>query len=237
MSTNFIITIISAILGSGIISTIISHVLYTKKLKKEQSMKANYGSGVKTAKALLKLREILQDGNIIEIYDAETVMHQENFNATDHNTLYPAILSNKASLEQFISEVDQFRKEYENYLDCDIALRVVLIDRYLYQLMLFMKNYEDKFWPTFGTLFIIYVQKMLHSCDKRAIRKINMQKYKLEYHNGRKWKCLRPKLLEKPFNNTLLMRIKNNNLSDIEIAVIGEVIEEIKSKNHKQVEK
>ena len=232
MNSTFTVTIITAILGSGVISTFISHILYTQKLRKEQSMKADYGSGVKTAKALLRLREILQKGDTIEIYDAEMIMHQEDFSAIEHNVLYPAILTDKAHLEEFMSEIIQFRKEYENYLDCETALKVVLIDRYLSQLMIFMKNYEDKFWPAWGTLFIIDIQKILHSCDKSAIRKINAQKYKLEYHNGRKWKYLRYRLLEKPFGNTLLMKMKNGNLSGMEQLVFSEILGEIRPDNN-----
>ena len=76
MNTSLIVTIITAILGSGILSTLISHALYTRKLKKEQSMKADYGAGVKTAKALWALKELLSNGSAIEIYKAEKVMQE-----------------------------------------------------------------------------------------------------------------------------------------------------------------
>lgn len=47
-------TIITAILGSGILSTLISHLLYTQKLKKEQLMKSENGIGRKMITNLWK---------------------------------------------------------------------------------------------------------------------------------------------------------------------------------------
>lgn len=51
-------------------------------------------------------------------------------------------------------------------------------------------------------------------------KKNKQTKYKLEYHNGLKWKILRRKLLEKPFNNTILVRMNKGDLSEMERQLI-----------------
>lgn len=227
MNTSLIVTIITAILGSGILSTLISHALYTRKLKKEQSMKADYGAGVKTAKALWALKELLSNGSAIEIYKAEKVMQEPGFSTLDGNVIYPEILNDKESLLKFLEALRQFRKEYEFYIDCELALKVVLIDRYLSQLILFLNSYSEKYWPDWGAIFIDDIQNLFHQCDKCIIKKINRQKYKLEYHNGLKWKILRHRLLEKPFNDTILVRMDKGNLSEMERQLIVGTAREI----------
>ena len=66
-------TIITAILGSGILSTLISHLLYTQKLKKEQLMKSENGIGRKMITALESAQELMEELNFIEIFEAEAV--------------------------------------------------------------------------------------------------------------------------------------------------------------------
>ena len=126
-------TIITAILGSGILSTLISHLLYTQKLKKEQLMKSENGIGRKMITALESAQELMEELNFIEIFEAEDKFKDPNFRAVDGDVLYPAIMGDSESLQKFHTAIRQFREKHERYIDCKTALYIVLLDRYVMQ--------------------------------------------------------------------------------------------------------
>ncbi len=223
-------TIITAILGSGILSTLISHSLYTQKLKKEQLMKSENGIGRKMITALESAQELMEELNFIEIFEAEDKFKDPNFRAVDGDVLYPTIMGDSESLWKFHTAIRQFREKYERYIDCKTALYIVLLDRYVMQLLLFASQFEEKYWPRLGTIFIVDFKRISHKCEKRLIRRINKQKYKMEYHNGIKWKILRKSALVKMWEKTILFHLlENKPLKRIEEAAVNEVFSEIES--------
>lgn len=224
MDKSIIIAIITSIFGSGILSTVISHILYSRKLKKEQGMKSEFGVGVNTARALHELKNVLKCLDSIEIYNAEEAMQDKTFSALEGNIIYPEIMNDKQSLNMAYSKIRDFRMTYEDYLDRKTAQRVILIDRYLMQLMIFLKGFEEKYWPMLGTIFIIDIQKILQSCDRCVTSRINHQKYRMDIQHGRRWNWSRKIQLEKPFNKTLLMRMKNGKTDELEKRAISEVM-------------
>ena len=223
-------TIITAILGSGILSTLISHLLYTQKLKKEQLMKSENGIGRKMITALESAQELMEELNFIEIFEAEDKFKDPNLRAVDGDVLYPAIMGDSESLRKFHTAIRQFREKYERYIDCKTALYIVLLDRYVMQLLLFSSQFEEKYWPRLGTIFIVDFKRISHKCEKRLIRRINKQKYKMEYHNGIKWKILRKFALVKMWEKTILFHLlENKPLKRIEAEAVNEVFSEIES--------
>ena len=223
-------TIITAILGSGILSTLISHSLYTQKLKKEQLMKSENGIGRKMMTALESAQGLMEELNFIEIFEAEDKFKDPNFRAVDGDVLYPTIMGDSESLRKFHTEIKQFREKYERYIDCKTALYIVLLDRYVMQLLLFASQFEEKYWPRLGTIFIVDFKRISHKCEKRLIRRINKQKYKMEYHNGIKWKILRKSALVKMWEKTILFHLlENKPLKRIEAEAVNEVFSEIGS--------
>ena len=223
-------TIITAILGSGILSTLISHLLYTQKLKKEQLMKSENGIGRKMITALESAQELMEELNFIEIFEAEDKFKAPNCRAVDGDVLYPAIMGDSESLQKFYTAIRQFREKHERYIDCKTALYIVLLDRYVMQLLLFSSQFEEKYWPRLGTIFIVDFKRISHKCEKRLIRRINKQKYKMEYHNGIKWKILRKFALVKMWEKTILFHLlENKPLKRIEAAEVNEVFSEIES--------
>lgn len=223
-------TIITAILGSGILSTLISHLLYTQKLKKEQLMKSENGIGRKMITALESAQELMEELNFIEIFEAEDKFKDPNFRAVDGDVLYPTIMGDSESLWKFHTAIRQFREKYERYIDCKTALYIVLLDRYVMQLLLFASQFEEKYWPRLGTILIVDFKRISHKCEKRLIRRINKQKYKMEYHNGIKWKILRKSALVKMWEKTILFHLlENKPLKRIEAAEVNEVFSEIES--------
>lgn len=223
-------TIITAILGSGILSTLISHLLYTQKLKKEQLMKSENGIGRKMITALESAQELMEELNFIEIFEAEDKFKDPNFRAVDGDVFYPTIMGDNESLLKFHTAIRQFREKYERYIDCKTALYIVLLDRYVMQLLLFSSQFEEKYWPRLGTIFIGDFKRISHKCEKRLIRRINKQKYKMEYHNGIKWKILRKSALVKMWEKTILFHLlENKPLKRIEAAEVNKVFSEIES--------
>ena len=200
-------TIITAILGSGILSTIISHLLYNQKLKKEQLMKNENGIGKKMREALEEAHELAVKMNAIEIFDIEEELKKDSFRTIGGNAYYLEIMTNRNNLIKMQDDISNYRKNYGRYIDCTTALYVLLLEKYLTQLGISLAPYNDRYWPLWGTLFIVDIQKITRKFEKRLVRRINKQKYKMEFQRGLKWNLLRHFILVRNWNKTLLVRI------------------------------
>lgn len=193
-------------------------------------MKSENGIGRKMITALESAQELMEELNFIEIFEAEDKFKDPNFRAVDGDVFYPTIMGDNESLLKFHTAIRQFREKYERYIDCKTALYIVLLDRYVMQLLLFSSQFEEKYWPRLGTIFIGDFKRISHKCEKRLIRRINKQKYKMEYHNGIKWKILRKSALVKMWEKTILFHLlENKPLKRIEAAEVNKVFSEIES--------
>ena len=225
------ITIVTAILGSGILSTVISHLLYNQKLRKEQLMKSESGVGAKMRIALEEALEIVSVLHYIELFDAECALEAPNFRSMGNdNIIYPMIFNDSQTLYSFHEMINSFRAQYERYVDCKTALGILLIDRYVTQLILFLKGYDEKYWSHWGVIFNADIKMMSQRCEKRIIKRINKQKYEMEYHGGSKWEILRKYVFIHRWKKTLLRRIIDaKQLKPLEAEAIKELHDEMNS--------
>ncbi len=202
-----IITIITAIISSGILNAIISHLLYSNKLKRENKSKANEGISKEIGISLKKFRELELELTKQELYEAEKKFRDYGYkvNMFEQECIYPEIFNDWDSYNSFFEKIQYFRKNYEKNLPCKVALNAVYIDRYIAQLILFMKNNgNESMLPKWGTLFIYDLKKWQKKIDKLLVKEINKHKYKLESHETKKWTRLRKKEVEKEYKNTIL---------------------------------
>lgn len=203
---------ISSVLSGVFLNGIVTHILYSRKLKKEQKVKFANSMGEKIAESLIAVREMVAKSEVIETYNAETEMRKENFCAIDRNAIYPEFMNNIESLINFYKEINNCRKKYEKNLDCKTAADVLFIDRYIEQLIAYLSRFQDKrIMPALGMIIMPDVQGWQKRCNKTLIYRINHQKYKLEYKGGYRWKLLRKRLLERKFKKTVLYALTNDN--------------------------
>lgn len=206
-----IISVFSAVLSSCILNTIITHILYSRKLKKEQKMKSSSLMGDKISESLIAVKEMVAKSETIEIYNAKTEMRKEGFCTIEKNTIYPEFMNDPESLMNFHNEINSCRRKYEKTLDCKTAINLLFIDRYIKQLMIYLSGFQDKrIMPALGTIIIFDIQAWQKRCNRGLVYRINNQKYKLEYQDGYKWKILRKQLLERKFRKTILYALCND---------------------------
>lgn len=211
MSEEVIISILCTVIGSGFLNGFVSHILYSKKLKKEQKMKFENMIGEKIAAALLQTRKITSQLDTIEFWNITQLPTNQMLDAFDRNTIYPAIMNDFSSLIEFYDLIQKCRDESQKFLDCETALNILFIDRYIMQLILFVKQVNNMdLLPALGAIFIVDLQKWQRRCDKLLIRKLNSSKCKIEYQGGIKWKILRKWIFERNWKNTILYHIIND---------------------------
>lgn len=199
---NIINLLVAAVISSSVINGIVTHALYSRKLKKEQRMKSGSMIGEKITSALLEVRELELELNVIEEYEER---HIESYDAFKENTIYPAIMNNAQTLISFSDKIDEIRRNYERFLDNEVALYLLFMDRYISQLMMYCAQFHNELlFPALGTLFIGDLCKWQKKFDKVLVRKINKASYKMEVQRGAKWKLLRKLIFERQWEKTLL---------------------------------
>ena len=208
ITEEIIATIITAIIGSGILNGIITHFLYSNKLKKELRAKNNNMFSEKISESLSYFRDVELILTTIEIYNFDEELEQNGAKVDLINkncAYYLAIFDNWETFNDFFNKIQECRHEYEKYLSCKLALNLVFIDRYIMKLGLFMKQFgDDDLLPIFGTIFIFDLQKWQKRIDKMLVKEINKCTCKIESHESRKWKYMRKRELEKQWESTIL---------------------------------
>lgn len=207
-----IISVVSTILGSGVLNGIITHILYNRKLKKEQSAKFQNMLGEQIADALEKAYELADKIKATEKYQAYEQMTEGTFDAFDMSTTYPAIMTNPDTLNTFMAEVSDFRRKTERLLDSRLTLDLVYLERYIYQLNVFTSGFGSLvLFPIIGMAIETDLDNWYKSFVKKIVKNLNKTKCKTECHFGKRWMRLRKKLVEERWENSDLYKIMNNS--------------------------
>ena len=194
---------IGMLFGSGVINSIISHILYSKKLKKDLESMGNNLIAQDIQKSLQFVRDVELKLTEIEIYGIEDPDNDVDF--FNPQGIYLSIFNDNKSFDEFRDLIGQCRKNHEKNLNYKIALNLAYIEKYLYTANSYIKENGDgkyiKFW---GTVFIFDLQKWQVKMDKILVDEINKHNYKLVTHNPKKWNKKRDKEITKQYNNTVL---------------------------------
>lgn len=231
------IAIIGAVLG-----VIVTHIFYKSKLRKEQKVRFDGMIGERVANALLKIRDVEQIALLIDLYELNDIIdkHNDKFDFLNEGTKYLSIFNNWNSYNEFMNQIVDVRRNFEKDVDCETSLYLLFIERYLMQLGMYMKGFNDEcLLPTLGTIFSYDIQKWQREFDKILIKKINSHACKLEPHYGKKWNKKREKIVERNWNNTILQALINGTSTNKKIIkalpVIKDCIEEIHTNPEKFV--
>lgn len=207
-----IISVISIILGSSVLNGIITHILYSSKLKRELKNKGNDMIAQKIVKSLQFVRNMELELTKQEIYDIENELTDQGskLNLFGGECIYPEIFNNWQSYNKFMDTIHECRSKHEQNLSVKVAINLVFIERYISQLSLFMsENGGEESLPFWGTLFIFDLQKWQSKMDKLLVKEINRYTYNLESHATKKWRQIRKKELIKQYESTILYYLLN----------------------------
>ena len=199
--------VISLILGSCVINTILSHILYKYKLKKDLKNMGNNSVATKIQESLEYVRNVELSSTEQEIFEFEELIKEKgtSINFFYGEGIYLSIFNDTKSLIKFVNKIRECREKYESNLNCKIALNLVYMERYLMKLMMFIKNNGgDEYIRFWGTIFIFDFQKWQKRMDIMLVKEINKHNYKLESHETLKWKVLRKFELTKQYEKSLL---------------------------------
>lgn len=213
MEFSEIMTIISSIFGSGILSVVVSHILYNNKLNKEIHYKGKEKIAEIILKALTEFRDLELMIGVQELYDVENEFKNKGYhvNVFEGEIIYPAIMNDWESLTDFFNKIQEIRSNYEKYLSCRVALNLAFIDRYIQKLMLFVKEHGDEeMMHVWGLIFIVDLQKWQKRIDKILVKEINAHSYELESHETKKWAFLRKKEFIGQYEDTILYFLIEN---------------------------
>lgn len=226
-----IITIAVAIIGAS--GGIIAHMLYSSRLKKDLKHKSREQLIVKYLDAINKVRDIEKKANVIEAYDivhpSDGIPKEINFN--EHVAIYPSIMENRESWFAFYNEISKARLDYEEWLDCEVAVYLLYAERYYLALSQYVSKIQawDELY-TIGAIFILDIQRWQRKLDELLVKRLNSPKLKAESHTGRKWKMYN-KRMEQKWKTTVLynvLYIPNGQIAQICNVVLdnaGKIVE------------
>lgn len=231
-------------LFSGGLGVLLTHIFYKAKLKKEQKVRFENVIGDHVASSLLKIRDLELECLSIEMYDIGRLLDEkgDQLNFFEDIPQYLSIFKNWDAYTEYMEKIADARKIYEKYVDCEVSLYLVYIEKYLYQLSMYMVQFNNNaLLPALGTIFICDIQKWQIEFDKTLTKKINSNRCKIESHFTKKYKRKRKKIVEKKWERTLLGLIisnmpKNKKERDV-LMMINIFLNEIKSNPDKFIEK
>lgn len=93
--TQIIVTLVAAILSSGLLNIIITNIMYKRRLKKEQKIGQENMIGEKINEALLDMRSVELRCEEIEVYGIEEELQKQSFDAFQQKGFYLAILTDE----------------------------------------------------------------------------------------------------------------------------------------------
>ena len=232
-----IITVVCSIIGSGVLSAIIAHILYKSKLKKEQNIKFQNMVGEHISDALNKAYELAERLKTAEKYKAYEQMTKSSFNAFDKRDTYPEIMSGPDELNNFSAEVSNFRSNTEKFLSSKITLDLVYLEQYIYQLNVFVSGFgNSKLFPLLGMVVVPDLDKWYTGFVKKIVKSQNKAKCKMECHFGKRWMRLRKKFVEKRWINSDLYKVINNSFKENDDPHLKKVGEILKRKGSNKVQ-
>lgn len=230
-------------LVSGGLGVLLTHIFYKAKLKKEQKVRFENVIGDHIASSLLLIRDLELECQSMEIYNIHKLLNDEDANINLFGDLcqYLSIFNDWNCYKEYLNKIHEVRHKYEKYADCEVTLYLVFIEKYLYQLGLYLSEYDEKLLPAFGAIFSGDIISWQREFDKVLIRKINSNRCKIESHFTLKYKRKRRKIIDKRWKKTLLGLIKTGYAKKKKDKVVLEMIniffKQIKRNPDKFIEK
>ena len=234
-----ILSLFTAVLSSTVINGLLTHFLYSRKLKKDLKFQGNNEIAQSISNSLQAFRKIVLELKKFEICNIDQKLKDDS-NSVDFingGPIYPACFNNWDSLKSIIEQIRECREKHESMMPCKIALNLLFIERYFMQLTVFVKNHGgEKALPTWGTILAIDLDKWIKRIDIMLVKEINKYSFILESHESKKWKRLRKTELEGQLNQTILHYLITGEFPHRQrklMKSVDEVIEAFISENEK----
>lgn len=201
-----IISIISTILGSGVLNGIIAHILYNRKLRKEQKVRVQNMVWDKIIEALEQIRDIELKVRVQEKWNFREELEAEGYiDAFEGAGIYPEIMNDHDCFFNFYTEINEARSKWAKYMDPEVGSYLYYMERYCLQLIQYItKNGLVNNYPLAGTVFIIDLQKWQREYEKLLVKRLNRPKHKVYTEDGRSWKRAKKKIMKKFWNTSCL---------------------------------
>lgn len=207
-----IVTIIAAVLGSGVLNGIITHFLYNNKLKKEQRMKVKDIIWGKVDNALEAIRDIELKTRARNIFDFEsTIIESEYTDFQNGVPVYPEIMSDSQTFYKFFMEINGARGEWSKYLDTEVGAYLYYMEIYCMQLMEYLsKNGLVNSYQLAGYIFFEDILEWQRNYEKLIVKRLNKSKYKIYTESGRQWTRAKKKVDKKLRKKSILYQLIND---------------------------
>lgn len=189
-----------------------SYLIYGPKLRLQQKTEFQKSIGEKKAAALLELKEIINECSKLELFAGEEELgSQMLYSVVEQETpVYASVLEDIDSLISFQGAIKTYRIEKEMYLGREAAACVVYIDKYLDELIDFMRVYYPHVaFPVIGTFVYYDLLKWAEKADAVALRDINEARTDMESHKDNDWIKTRNAIVNDLYDNSLLKKIQN----------------------------
>lgn len=193
------------------ITAVLTHFFDSRKQRSEQRQRYLETVGSSISDALVCAREVCEKARVIEVFTAGddiSVADVKDVDAFRNFAWYPGFMTNKDTFADFVSVITKTRAKHEPYLDLVSASYLYVLEKYLLDLLLYVKKnnlYESL--PFLGCLVIFDIQKWEKAFDGHLVSQINQPHYKLFSRHGRSWEKAKKTVEEKFLNESELQKL------------------------------
>lgn len=225
LQTEFGVSILSAVgaVVGSLIGILFTHLLYKRKLNKEQKVRSRGVIGEKISKALLAVKELECKSKTYEILNVENYtakeLAEEDF--FDGSNKVSAVVYTVGAISEFHDEVVKIRGKYEMFLDYKTAALVYYIDRYFSELITFSLSIDPTKIPELGAAITPDILLWQETIDKNVTKQINKPKYKISDFTSKKWEKAKKDVLENLWERSILYNIKRDENSEISKTIMA----------------
>lgn len=204
---DIIITLVAAALGSGILNVIFTHIVYGRRLKRDQEKEYKDMIGKKVCEALLAVRDFELQCETIEILDIEQALKNTNFDGFESQAACLAIMYSQNAFFDFQNQIIKIHQEYEKYLGYEESAYLRYIERYCGNMLHFGGTYKIGM-QKMGLVFSRDIREWQRRFDKLLVKKINKPKYKVYTNDSKRLEKARTKVKKDLWENALLHKFK-----------------------------
>lgn len=202
------------------LGALFTHLFDWAKIRKENKKDFQNVIGKSKAEALDKLFIVIREARTVETYNINEYLNAGGVLKVDERTMqYPAIMNDFDSLNEFHDLIENIRNNHEQYLDRKVAIHIILMDKYLYNLSTYISSSgKNKLLNERALLFIGDINYWADSLEEQTISDINKCSVVLERKKGKKYDSDREKIFNKLYYNSMLYIMqKEEHLTEAEM--------------------
>lgn len=203
-------TIIALILGG-----IITYFFGVLKSKKDRKIEFEKSVGTQIADSLFAVREVIKQADVIDIYEANSVLSEDDNSDINDYPVYPEVLSSAENIISFFTKINDVRTEYELYISYSAAAHLLYMSGYLLKLTQFISRFEEFDFHIAGAILLMDIKEWHSKFDGSIVKEINKSNLKLTSKSGKRWEKAKRHTYNRYWEKSMLKKMIDTESTDL----------------------